>query len=92
MRFDAEGDVELLQAAGRQDPLPDELCEGFLGLIVVDDREVCLYFADEDRVRLYAAVLELPLVEGERPERSVDDNAARPLARVVSACLREEVA
>jgi hypothetical protein len=41
VRFDVEGDVELLQAAGRQDPLPDELCEGLLGLIVVDDRKVC---------------------------------------------------
>jgi hypothetical protein len=61
-------------------------------LIVVDNRKICLHLADEDRARLNAAVLELPLVEGERPERSVDDDAARPLARVVGARLCEEVA
>jgi hypothetical protein len=41
---------------------------------------------------LDAAVFELPLVEGELPERLVDDDAARPLARVVGARLGEEVA
>jgi hypothetical protein len=29
--------------SNRQDPLPDELCERLLGLIVVDDRKVCLH-------------------------------------------------
>ncbi len=41
---------------------------------------------------LDAAVLELPLVEGERPERPVDDDAPGPLAWVVRARLGEEVA
>ena len=63
-----------------------------LGLVVGDRRQVRLHLADEDRVRLDAAVLELPPVEGELPERPVDDDAARPLARVLGAGFGEEVA
>src|SRR5262249_14860344 len=78
--------------ADRQNELPDQLCKGLLGLVVVDGRKVRLHLADEDRVWLNAAVLELPLVEGKRPERSVDDDAACPLARVLGAHLFEGVA
>jgi hypothetical protein len=34
---------DMAEARHRQDPLPDELCERLLGLIVVDDRKVCLH-------------------------------------------------
>ena len=76
----------------REDVLPDELRERLLRLVVRDRREVRLHITDEDGVRLDAAVLELPLVEGELPERLVDDDAARPLARVIGTCIGEEVA
>jgi hypothetical protein len=69
-----------------------KLRERLLRLVVRDRREVRLHITDEDGVRLDAAVLELPLVEGERPERLVDDDAPRPLARVIGTCIGKEVA
>src|SRR5581483_555494 len=92
VRVDAKCDVELLEACDRQDALPNELGERLLGLVVIDQRKICLHFADEDRVRLNPAVLKLPLVECELPIRLLDDDATCPRAWIVGASLGEEVA
>jgi hypothetical protein len=42
VRLDTERDVELPEAADRQDPLPRELYEGLFSLVVIDGRKVSL--------------------------------------------------
>src|SRR5690606_2294303 len=92
VRLRTERDVELLEAADRENALPDKLRERLLRLVVSDGGKVRLDFADEDGIGLNATVLELPLVEGQLPVRLVDDDAPRPLAWVIRPSVGEKVA
>ena len=92
--IDAKAHAELLEtrATQRKNLLADELAQLLVLDILLYLRQVGRHVTDEDGIGLFAAIFELPSIEGERPEVPIQHNAPRPRTRVLNAGLGKEVA